>query len=123
MALGASIAALNVLEGKVIGRCMKRHRHQEFIRFINVIDTRVAKGRCSRHQLARHPRLTFHFTLISAFWLNALEGLFALLSKRRLRRGIFRSLQEFKNAIHSFITDTNANPKPLLYGPKTPTRS
>jgi transposase len=123
-------AALDVLEGKVIGQCMKRHRHQEFIRFLNVIDARVAKKRtvhvivdnyaAHKHPnilewLACHPRFVFHFTPTSASWLNAVEGLFALLSKRRLKRGAFRSVQELKNAIHSFLADTNANPKPFIW--------
>ena len=65
--------------------------------------------------LARHPRFVFHFTPNSASWLNAVEGLFALLSKRRLKRGVFRSLQELKDTIHDFIADTNANPKPFIW--------
>jgi transposase len=123
-------AALNVLEGKVIGQCMKRHRHQEFIRFLNVIHARVPKklavhvivDNYAAHKhpkvlewLSCHPRFIFHFTPTSACWLNAVEGVFALLSKRRLKRGVFRSLQELKNAIHGFITDTNANPKPFIW--------
>ena len=123
-------AALDILEGKVIGQCMKRHRHQEFIRFLNVIDARVpAKltihvivDNYAAHKhpnvlewLARHPRFVFHFTPTSASWLNAVEGLFALLSKRRLKRAIFRSLQELKDAIHDFIARTNANPKPFIW--------
>jgi transposase len=123
-------AALNVLEGKVIGQCMKRHRHQEFIRFLNVIEARVPRKlavhviidsyAAHKHPnvlkwLAQHPRFFFHFTPTSASWLNAVEGLFALLSKRRLRRGVFRSLQELKSAIHGFIADTNANPKPFIW--------
>jgi len=123
-------AALNVLEGKVIGQCMKRHRHQEFIRFLNVIEARVPRklavhviiDNYAAHKhpnvlkwLAQHPRFFFHFTPTSASWLNAVEGLFALLSKRRLRRGVFRSLQELKSAIHGFIADTNANPKPFIW--------
>ena len=123
-------AALNVLEGKVIGQCMKRHRHQEFIRFLNVIEARVPRKlavhviidsyAAHKHPnvlkwLAQHPRFFFHFSPSSASWLNAVEGLFALLSKRRLRRGVFRSLQELKSAIHGFIADTNANPKPFIW--------
>jgi transposase len=123
-------AALDILEGKVIGQCMKRHRHQEFIRFLNVIDARtpakltvhVIVDNYAAHKhpkvlewLARHPRFVFHFTPTSASWLNAVEGLFALLSKRRLKRGIFRSVNELKDAIHDFIADTNANPKPFIW--------
>jgi transposase len=123
-------AALNVLEGKVIGQCMRRHRHQEFIRFLNAIDARVPKklavhlivDNYAAHKhpnvmewLARHSRFVFHFTPTSASWLNAVEGLFALLSKRCLKRGVFRSLQELKHTIHSFIADTNAHPKPFIW--------
>jgi DDE superfamily endonuclease len=79
-------AAFDVLEGKVIGQCMKRHRHQEFIRFLNLIDARVPTQLTVHvivdnpkvlEWLARHPRFVFHFTLTSASWLNAVEGLFA----------------------------------------------
>jgi transposase len=123
-------AAFDVLEGKVIGQCMKRHRHQEFIRFLNLIDARVPMpltvhvivDNYAAHKhpkvlewLARHPRFVFHFTPTSASWLNAVEGLFALLAKRRLKRGVFRSLKELTDAIHSFIADTNANPKPFIW--------
>jgi transposase len=100
-------AALDILEGKVIGQCMKRHRHQEFIRFLNVIDARtptrltvhVIVDNYAAHKhpevlewLGRHPRFVFHFTPTSASWLNAVEGVFALLTKRRLKRGAFRSV-------------------------------
>jgi transposase len=123
-------AALDVLEGKVIGQCMKRHRHQEFIRFLNVIDARVPAKKtihviidnyaAHKHPevlgwLARHARFVFHFTPTSASWLNAVEGLFATMTKRRLKRGIFRSVQELKDAIHRFIADTNANPRPFIW--------
>jgi transposase len=123
-------AALDVLDGKVIGQCMKRHRHQEFIRFLNVIDARVAKKKTvhvivdnyatHKHRdvmewIEKHQRFVFHFTPTSASWLNAIEGLFATLTKRRLKRGVFRSLQELKDAIHCFLDDINANPKPFTW--------
>ena len=123
-------AALNVLEGKVIGQCMKHHRHQEFIRFLNVIDARLPKKKtvhviidnyaAHKHPqvlewLERHPRFVFHFTPTSASWLNAVEGLFAKLAKNRLKRGVFRSLQELKDAIHRFLDHTNAHPKPFTW--------
>src|SRR5215831_10914555 len=110
-------AALDVLEGKVIGQCMKRHRHQEFIRFLNVIDARVAKKK-TVHVIVdneNHPRFVFHFTPTSASWLNAVESFFAKLTKKRLKRGVFRSLQELKDAIHRFLDHTNANPKPFTW--------
>jgi transposase len=123
-------AALDVLEGKVIGQCMKRHRHQEFVRFLNVIDARVPRRKTvhvildnygtHKHPnvmkwIEKHPRFVFHFTPTSASWLNAVEGLFAILTKRRLKRGVFRSLQELKDAIHRFLDDINANPKPFTW--------
>ena len=91
-------AALDVLEGKVIGRCMQRHRHQEFIRFLNAIEAEVPAGKVVevildnyavhkhpkvRAWLDRHPRFTFHFTPKSASWLNAVEGFFAKLTRRQ----------------------------------------
>jgi transposase len=123
-------AAPDVLEGKVIGQCMKRHRHQEFIRFLNVIDARVAKKKmvhvivdnyaAHKHPkvlewIENHPRFVLHFTPTSASWLNAVESFFAKLTKKRLKRGVFRSLQELKDAIHRFLDDTNANPKPFTW--------
>src|SRR6516165_9411659 len=123
-------AALNVLDGKVIGRCMQRHRHQEFIRFLNVTEAAVPKGKAihaivdnyATHKhpkvkawLARHPRWTFHFTSTSASWLNAVEGFFAKLTNRRLKRGVFRSVAELETAIERFIAETNADPKPFLW--------
>jgi transposase len=62
-----------------------------------------------------HPRFVFHFTPTSASWLNAVESFFAKLTKERLKRGVFRSLQELKDAIHRFLDDTNANPKPFTW--------
>ena len=107
-------AALNVLEGKVIGRCMQRHRHQEFIRFLNAIEAEVPAGKIvhaivdnyATHNhpkvkawLGRHPRFVFHFTPTSCSWLNAVEGFFAKLARRRLKRGVFRSLVELQAAM------------------------
>ena len=65
--------------------------------------------------IGKHPRFIFHFTPTSASWLNAVEGFFANLAKKRLKRGVFRSLQELKDAIHRFLDDTNANPKPFTW--------
>ena len=121
-------AALNVFDGTVIGRNMKRHRHQEFIRFLGDIDAQVPKRRkihaivdnyaTHKHPsvqkwLARHPRWTFHFTPTSASWLNA--GFFAKLTNKRLKRGVFRSVAELELAIERFIAETNAEPKPFIW--------
>jgi transposase len=98
-----------VLEGTVIGRCMQRHRHEEFIRFLNAAERAVPAGRIieavvdnyATHKhpkvkawLARHPRWTFHFTPTSASWLNAVETFFSALTRQRIRRGSFRSIEE-----------------------------
>jgi len=123
-------AALNVLEGKVIGRCMQRHRHQEFIRFLNTIEAEVPAGKIvhvivdnyATHNhpkvkawLGRHPRFVFHFTPTSCSWLNAVEGFFAKLARRRLKRGVFRSLVELQAAINRFIAENNHDPKPFIW--------
>ena len=123
-------AALNVLDGSVIGRCMQRHRHQEFIRFLNAVEAEVPAGKLvhavldnyATHKhpkvlewLARHPRWTFHFTPTSASWLNAVEGFFAKLAKRRLKRGVFHSLVSLQAAIRRFVADTNDNPVPFRW--------
>ena len=123
-------AALNVLEGKVIGRCMQRHRHQEFIRFLNTVEAEVPAGKIihvivdnyATHKhpkveawLARHPRFVFHFTPTSCSWLNAVEGFFAKLTRRRLKRGVFRSVVELQTAINRFIADANHQPKPFVW--------
>src|SRR5215212_7448109 len=123
-------AALNVLDGTVLGRCMQRHRHQEFIRFLNAVEAAVPAGKLihaildnygtHKHPrvlawLARHPRWTFHFTPISASWLNAVEGFFAKLTKRRLKRGVFLSVVDLQAAINRFVLDHNAEPKPFTW--------
>src|SRR5207249_6123304 len=120
-------AALNILDGTVIGRNMQRHRHQEFIRFLNTIEAQVPKRKAIhaivdnyathkhpkvRRWLAQHPRWTFHFTPTSASWLNAVEGFFAKLTNRRLKRGVFRSVPDLQAAIECFLAETNADPKP-----------
>jgi transposase len=123
-------AALNVLDGTVIGRCMQRHRHQEFIRFLNAIEAAVPAGKLVhlildnyaahkhpqvRAWLARHPRFVFHFVPTSCSWLNAVEGYFAKLSKRRLKRGVFRSIVDLQAAINRFLAETNDDPKPFVW--------
>src|SRR5258707_15697690 len=65
--------------------------------------------------LARHKRFTFHFTPTSCSWLNAVEGYFAKLSRRRLRRGVFKSVTDLQAAINRFVAETNENPKPFLW--------
>ena len=123
-------AALNVLDGTVIGRNMQRHRHQEFIRFLNTIEAQVPAKKAIhvildnyaahkhpkvRAWLDRHERFSFHFTPTSCSWLNAVEGFFAKLSKRRLKRGVFRSVVDLQAAINRFVTETNQMPKPFTW--------
>jgi DDE superfamily endonuclease/Homeodomain-like domain len=123
-------AALNVLDGSVVGRCMQRHRHQEFIRFLNEIERTVPASKLIhvvldnygahkqakvRQWLARHPRWTFHFTPTSCSWLNAVETFFAKLTKRRLKRGVFHSLVALQTAINGFVETHNQQPKPFVW--------
>jgi len=123
-------AALDVLEGKVIGRCMQRHRHQEFIRFLNAVEREVLPDKAvhvvldnyATHNhpkvlawLQRHRRFTFHFTPTSCSWANAVEGLFAKLTRQRLKRGVFTSIVELQAAINRFIAQTNDQPKPFVW--------
>ena len=123
-------AALDVLEGKVIGQCMQRHRHQEFVRFLNAIEAKVPVGKIvhvvldnyATHKhpkvmawLARHPRFIFHFTPTSCSWLNAVESFFAKLTKRRLKRGVFHSIVDLQAAIKRFLEEHNDNPKPFVW--------
>jgi transposase len=123
-------AALNVLDGSVIGRCMQRHRHQEFIRFLNAIEAKVPAGKlvhvildnyaAHKHPkvmqwLTRHPRFTFHFTPTSASWINAVEGFFAKLTNRRLKRGVFHSLVDLQATIKRFLAEANDNPRPFRW--------
>jgi len=123
-------AALNVLDGSVIGQCMQRHRHQEFIRFLNRIERDVPAGKLihvvldnyATHKhpkvdawLERHKRWTFHFTPTSSSWLNAVEGFFAKLTNRRLKRGVFASIVELQATINRFLAETNRQPKPFVW--------
>ena len=123
-------AALNVLEGTVVGHNMQRHRHQEFIRFLNALERDIPAGKVvhaildnyAAHKtpevkrwLARHPRWTFHFTPTSSSWLNAVEGFFAKLSRRRLKHGVFRSVVELQAAINRFLAEHNQSPKPFVW--------
>jgi transposase len=118
-------AALNVLDGKVIGRCMQRHRHQEFIRFLNAVETQVParkqihaivdnyathKHPKVRAWLGRHPRFVFHFTPTSASWLNA-----AKLTRRRLKRGVFTSIVDLQAAINRFLREANDQPSRFVW--------
>jgi transposase len=123
-------AALNVLDGTVIGRCMQQHRHEEFIRFLNDVERAVPAGKLieavvdnyATHKhpkvkawLERHPRWTFHFTPTSGAWLNAVENFFSVLTRKRIRRGSFHSLVDLQAAIKSYLAEHNAEPKPFVW--------
>jgi transposase len=123
-------AALDVLEGTVLGRCMQRHRHQEFVRFLNAVEAAVPAGRLvhcildnygtHKHPkaiawLERHPRWTFHFTPTSGSWLNAVETFFSALTRRRLRRGVFGSIVELQAAINRYVAEHNDDPVPSAW--------
>lgn len=123
-------AALNVLDGTVFGTNMQRHRHQEFIRFLNALEREIPAGKLVhaildnyaahktpevRRWLKRHPRWTFHFTPTSSSWLNAVEGFFAKLSRRRLKHGVFCSVTDLQAAINRFVAEHNQNPKPFVW--------
>jgi transposase len=123
-------AALSVLDGTVIGRCMQRHRHLEFIRFLNAVERAVPVGKVihtvldnyATHKhpkvlawLTRHPRWTFHFTPTSASWLNAVENFFSKMTRQRIRRGVFRSIADLQTAINAYLAEHNASPKPFVW--------
>jgi transposase len=123
-------AALNVLDGTVIGQCRQRHRHQEFLRFLNALERAVPAGKVIhvildnyaahkhakvRRWLDRHPRWIFHFTPTSCSWLNAVETLFAKLAKRQLKRGVFPSVVALQEAINRFLATHNRHPKPFVW--------
>jgi transposase len=131
-------AALNVLDGTVLGRCMQRHRHQEFIRFLNAVEAAVPAGKlvhaimdnyaAHKHPrvmawLERHPRWTFHFTPTSASWLNAVEGFFAKLTRRRLRRGVFGSIVELRRRSTASSPRPTTTPSPSSGPPSRSTSS
>jgi hypothetical protein len=122
-------AALNVPDGTVLGRCMQRHRHQEFVRFLSAVEAAVPAGKLihaimdnygtHKHPkvmgwLERHPRWTFHFTPTSRSWLDAVETFSAKLTRRRLRRGSFRSLVSLQEAIDRHLDEHNRDPRPFV---------
>ncbi len=123
-------AALNVLDGTVIGTCMNRHRHTEYLRFLRQLDRETPQGlelhlivdnyATHKHQtvknwLVKHPRFHLHFTPTSASWLNLVERFFGLLTQQRLRRGVFRSVPDLVDAIDDYLAQHNENPQPFLW--------
>ncbi len=123
-------AALNTLDGTVVGRCMPRHTHKEFVRFLNAVERAVPAGKVIhaildnygthkhpkvRQWLADHPRWVFHFTPTSASWINAVEGFFSAITRRRIRRGVFQSVPDLQDAIARYIRDHNRAAKPFVW--------
>ena len=123
-------AALNVLDGTVIGRNMQRHRHQEFIRFLDTVEAQVAARKAihaivdnyATHKhpkvqkwLARHPRFHMHFVPTSSSWLNIVERWFRDLTTRRIRRDSFRSVDALVQTIETYIAHHNADPRPFVW--------
>ena len=123
-------AALDVLTGSVIGQCLPRHRHIEFLKFLRTIDREVAKGleihlildNYSTHNhanvktwLAKHPRFHLHFTPTSSSWLNLIERWFGKLTDKAIRRGVFHSVPDLITAIEAYLNANNQDPKPFIW--------
>ena len=123
-------AALNVLDGQVISQCQQRHRHVEWLKFLRQIDRETPKDKAlhliadnyATHKhpkvqewLAKHPRITMHFTPTSASWLNMVERFFRDISERRLRRGVFTSVNELITAIDEYVVHHNIDPRPFIW--------
>jgi transposase len=123
-------AALNVLDGTVIGECLPRHRHQEFLQFLEKVDASVApsldvhlildnyathKHPAVKEWFAARPRYHLHFTPTSSSWLNQVERWFAEITRKRIRRGTFRSVRDLVRAIEHYIRENNKNPRPFRW--------
>ncbi len=126
-------AALDVATGKVIGECMPRHRHQEFLRFLQAIDRNLPESldlhlvvdNYATHKhprvkawLKRHSRFHLHFTPTSASWINLVERFFGLITGDAIRRGVFRSVADLEVAIENYLEHHNADPKPFIWTAK-----
>jgi transposase len=125
-------AALNIASGTVVGRCYRRHRQQEFVKFLEAIDVAIPpedgvqihivmdnygthKTPRVKRWLLRHPRYVTHFTPTSASWLNQVERFFAEITDKQIRRGAYRSVQALEKVIHDYLDAHNANPKPFVW--------
>jgi transposase len=121
-------AALNILDGTVIGQCMDRHRHQEFTKFLRKIDRStpvdlhliVDNYATHKHPevvkwLERHPRFHLHFIPTSSSWLNLVERFFAEITRKRIRRGVFKSVLDLEVAIYRYLAEHNERPKPFVW--------
>ncbi len=123
-------AALDVATGRVIGKCRRRHRSTEFVKFLQQIDDSVPQDldvhvildNLSTHKtpaahrwFLRHPRFHIHFTPTYSSWLNQVERWFALLEQKALKRGVHRSTVELERSIYTFIEVSNEEPRPYLW--------
>jgi hypothetical protein len=123
-------AALSTLEGTVFGTCSPRHRHGEFIAFLDQIEEAIPAGKVihaimdnyATHKhpeviawLADNPRWTFHFTPTSCSWLNAVEGFFSKITRQAIRRGVFRSVDDLVATIERYIESANGDPEPFVW--------
>jgi transposase len=123
-------AALQMVEGRVIGECYPRHRHQEFLRFLRRLDSEFPETaelhlildnygthghERVRRWLAKHPRFVLHFIPTSSSWLNLVERWFGELSQKAVRRGAFRSVADLEQAISDFMEAWNTNPMPFVW--------
>lgn len=123
-------AALNVLDGTIIGQCQQRHTHAQWLRFLRQVDRETPQDKTlhliadnyATHKhpavqrwLARHPRIHMHFTPTSASWLNMVERFFRDITTERIRRGVFTSVPELEAAIDAYLAHHNANPKPFIW--------
>ena len=123
-------AALDVATGRVIGQCMQRHRHQEWLRFLRTIDRKTPKNldlhliidNYATHKhpavkdwLAKHPRFHMHFTPTSGSWINQVERFFGQITQNRIRRGVFKSVGQLEAAIQDYLQHHNENPKPFTW--------
>lgn len=126
-------AAMDAATGRVISLCQQRHRHQEWLKFLRLIDVATPADRqihliadnyaTHKHAkvqkwLKRHPRFHFHFTPTSASWLNMVERFFRDLTETRLRRGVFRSVLELIEALDDYVDHHNLEPKPFIWTAK-----
>jgi len=123
-------AAIELGHGEVIATCMKRHRHQEWLKFLRMIDDRTPKEldlhlivdnyATHKHEkvkrwLKRHPRFHVHFIPTSSSWMNIVEGFFRNLDQKRLKRGVFSNVPELIEAIMDYIDDHNRDPMPIVW--------
>lgn len=125
-------SALNVATGEVNGKCMRRHRSEEFVLFLNEVDKAIPeeegvklhvimdnyathKTEKVKRWFAKRPRYHVHFTPTEASWLNQVERFFAEITAKRIRRGVFRSIPQLEKAINDYVTGHNENPKPFTW--------